>query len=370
MHTDSRASGDTIEAPTEVAVSITEGAGGQLSYREARQSPCMTCTASPCCTHLALARMTLETLTDVDYVTYLLNFEGIVAGLESDARVQVYLHQPCGYLDVPSGLCTVHGTPTQPAVCSHYNAHSCGYRHRMTAEVHSQSPLVDRRRFAWYVEQLSFDDGRQVVGVPDWDEVLAAFRSMPLERHAAPPPPADPIVEEWKAITLGKRATNGHEPTRRRQSDPAVSDPCQGCGAWCCTTLTIVQGEPRTASQIDHFRYTLGFPAVELGVTDEGWVVIVHTTCRHLDGNRCSVFGTDERPLKCSYYDALKCDYRIDFGTPRPDGMVRVSRDQFDVLAEMIAFDELGGILALPPVEAVRDQLEHAERVRAGVASP
>jgi hypothetical protein len=70
--------------------------------------------------------------------------------------------------------------------------------------------------------------------------------------------------------------------------------------------------------------------------------------------------------LKCGYYDALKCTYRVHFGTPRPEELVRISRDQFPILADTLVFDESGQIVAIPPVDALRDRLESEER--AGVA--
>jgi hypothetical protein len=351
----------------DLPVTLSTTATGRLSYQEARQSPCLSCGTSPCCTYLMLRKIEFETLLDVDYAVYLLNFEGIVLGLASDGTVRVYFHQPCGYLDVPSGLCTVHGTPTQPSICVHYNAHSCQYRHAMTADTHPMQPLVDRRRMGWYVEQLSFDDARKVTALPEWSDVLDAFRTMPLERHAAPPPAPDPVTEEWRSIILSGNGSAGRRSTPRRYADPAVSDPCQGCAAWCCKTLVFSREVPQNASQLDYFRYCVGFPGVEIGVADEGWGVVVRTTCRHLEANRCAVYGTDARPLKCSYYDALKCTYRVHFGTPRPDELVRVNREQFAVLADCVAFDTLGRIVALPAVDVLRDRLEDAER--AGAAS-
>jgi hypothetical protein len=279
--------------------------------------------------------------------------------------VDVYFHQPCGYLDVPTGLCTVHGTSTQPSICTHYNDHSCGYRRRMTVDVDPVRPLVDRHRMAWYADQLSFDEARRVVATPDWDDVQEAFRSMPLERRQAPIPPPDPVIEEWRSLTLSRKSSQTELRGMHRYSDPAVSDPCQGCGAWCCKTLLFSRDRPTEISQLDFFRYCLGFPGVEVGVADDGWALIVRTTCRHLVDNRCSVFGLDERPLKCSYYDALKCKYRVHLGTPRPEEIVRVSLGQFEVLAEAAVFDDTGRIVGLPSVDVLRDLLEDAERARA-----
>jgi hypothetical protein len=313
-----------------------------------------------------LRKLELKNLMDVDYVVYLLNFDGIIMGLGADGSVRVYFHQSCAYLDVPSGLCTVHGTPTQPSICVHYNAHSCQYRHAMTVDTHPDQPLMDRRRMEWYVEQLTFDDSRKLTGRPEWADVIDAFRGLPLERHPAPPPPPDPVTEEWRSIVLSSNGSGGPRQSAHRFIEPAVSEPCQGCQAWCCKTLVFSRELPENASQVDYFRYCVGFPGVELGIAEDGWAVIVRTTCRHLDGNRCSVYGTEQRPLKCGYYDALKCTYRVHFGTPRPEELVRISRDQFPILADTLVFDESGQIVAIPPVDALRDRLESEER--AGVA--
>jgi hypothetical protein len=218
---------------------------------------------------------------------------------------------------------------------------------------------------AWFADQLVFGDDRQLVSVPDWDEVVEAFRAMPLERVPAPVPGPDPVIEEWRAIVLSKKPSGGRAQDLFHFAAPTVSDPCQGCGAWCCQTLVFNRGLPTTASQVEFLRYCLGFPAIEVGVAADGWAIIVHTTCRHLDGNRCSVFGTDDRPLKCSYYDALSCSYRGHFGVPQPADIVRVNREQFRVIMDSIVFDELGRILDIPPIDMVRDRIEDVERARA-----
>ncbi len=356
---------ESIEESADVPVAIGIKSDGHLTYQEARRSPCLSCTASPCCTYLLLLDFALESLLDFDYAAYLLNFEGIVLGLGPEAKVDVYLYQPCGHLDVPTGLCTVHGTPSQPSICVHYNDHSCGYRHRMTVDVDPVRPLMDRQRMAWYARQLSFDERRRVTAIPAWGDVLEAFYSMPLERRPAPIPAPDPVIEEWRALTLSKKRSNAEPPITHRFADPVVSNPCQGCEAWCCKTLLFSRDRPTEVSQLDFFRYCAGFPGVEVGVADDGWALIVRTTCRHLEDNRCSIFGSDERPLKCSYYDALKCKYRVHFGTPRPEEIVRVSGSQFAVLAEAVAFDDTGRVVELPSVKELRELLEDAERARA-----
>jgi hypothetical protein len=321
-----------------------------LGWREALATPCFNCPTSPCCTYVMLTKLPLQHLLDLDYALYLSNFEGIYLGIGPDRGARVYFYQHCSYLDADSSLCTVHGTSEQPSICVHYNAHSCQYRHAMTADVHPEQPLMDRRRLRWYAEHCAFDDDRKLVAAPDWDELLEAFRSMPLERQPAAPPEPDPVLS----------MPAHRQPRRLTLADAQVIDPCHGCGAWCCKTLVFSRDRPQTASQLDFFRYCVGFPSVEVGVSDEDWGIVVRTTCRHLEANRCSIFGQDERPLRCSYYDALKCTYRVHFGTPRPDQLVRVTRAQFPVLAAAIGFDELGRIVSLPSVEVLRARIDEA----------
>jgi hypothetical protein len=313
----------------------------------------MSCAESPCCTHLQLQTIEFKTIMDVDFAVYLLNFEGIVLQMAfSGTKAKVLLHQACSYLDVPSGLCTVHGTPTQPSICAHYNPYKCGYRHRLTVEVDPEVPLVDRRRMAWFCDQLAFDDERRIVGMPPWEMTLEAFESMPLDRTPAPVPV--PRTEEWRAVEL----TRANGP--RRFDDPVVSKPCENCAAWCCKTLVFSRARPGNASELDEFRFTSGFPGVEIGYADDGWALIVRTVCRHLEGNRCSVFGTDDRPLRCSYYDEMGCDYRPRFGNPRPENMVLLDREGFGVLMQTVVFDEVGNILAVPPANVLRNIVEDA----------
>ncbi len=340
-----------------------------LSYREALAPPCSSCTSSPCCTHLLLRDFRMDTIMDVDYATFLLNFEGILLAIRPDRQVDVYLYQPCGNLDVDRGLCQVHGSALQPAVCITYQSHTCSYRKVFTTDLHAEKPLLDAHRMAWLAEQITFDDDRRISGFPAWDDLLAGLAALPTERRPAPARGPDPMAEEWRSVVLGHKPDAGDRRGEfHRFSSPAVSDPCEGCGAWCCRTLVFDRGLPQTSSQVEFLRYCIGFPNVEIGLADTGWAVIVHATCRHLDGNRCSVYGQPERPLKCSYYDPFACAYRGHFGVPNPDDIVRVSRHHFPAVADSVVFDGLGRVVAIPPLDVLREQVARAEVAAASAA--
>jgi Fe-S-cluster containining protein len=348
-----------------VPVNLEARPPGGLSLREARQSPCLSCPSSPCCTHLMLRTVELTDLEDVDYAQYLLNFEGLLLGFAADGRVRIYLHQPCGHLDGTTGLCTVHGTDEQPSICVHYADHTCKYRVIMLADAHPAEVLVDRRRLAWWAERVTFDDLRQIETTPEWGDVVRAFARMPLERHPAPPPAPDPVEEGWQAVALGAKPPADAD--LLPWGHTAVSAPCEGCEAWCCSTLVFSRPEPGTASDLDFFRYSLGFPGVRVGVAEDGWAIVVKSRCRHLADGRCSVYGTPERPLRCSSYDPLRCTYRKHFGQPVPDELVLVDLADFPSLAAGVAFDRQGQVKAIAGLDELRGLVAAGIRERSGV---
>lgn len=340
----------------------TLASGGRLSWREARETPCLSCQSSHCCTHLVVSQFEIGSLLDVDYALYLLNFDGILIGLSSEMQATVYLHQSCGYLDQESRLCTVHATPVQPAVCKSYSGYNCVYRTRMNEGIHEE-PVLDRARMQWLAGQLGFDELRRLVAVPEWSGVVDHFKTMPFEHVTAPVPAPDPMLTEWRQVVLGRAPQP--EPSPHLYSEAIVSEPCRGCGAWCCQMLVFQRPVPADASTLEYLRYALGFPSVEIGISDDAWAILVRTTCRHLDDGRCSVFGQDERPLRCGYYDEFSCKYRLHFGTPFPESIVRVSRDAFGTIEQAMAYDEMGRIAAMPPVDEMRQLVAQSERDRA-----
>ena len=148
------------------------------------------------------------------------------------------------------------------------------------------------------------------------------------------------------------------DPTSFGYGDTALKNPCAGCDAQCCRTLVFPHGLPATASNLDYLRFSLGFPGVELGVSDETWTIALRTTCRHLREDQCSIYGQPERPLICSYYDEWSCTYRWEYGQARPDGFLRVRLEDFEALARAFRFDESGAVVEAPSVEALAAQLD------------
>jgi len=321
----------------------------RLSLAEARRSPCLTCSTTPCCTHLPVHTFQMTTLMDLDEARFLLNFDGIELGVSSSGEWSVYYGRPCRFLDTDAGLCTIHATEQQPQICRTYNPYTCWYR-RAFGGASDEFVWVDRAALDRIGEQVVLDEHRTIVEVPSWDDLLAS---------AAPPPPP-PLAAGPRAVplTLGPTRLRSStadaaasrdapaappEPAARTYDD--LRHPCDDCGAYCCTRLVFAKPRPRTHVELDFWRFCLGFPGVEVGIGGDAWSLIVETTCRHLDGaGRCSVYGEPERPLRCSYYDEWKCAYKPRFsGTDT--GFHRMGLDEFDTFLGTLTFDDAGRVL-------------------------
>ncbi|MDX1614735.1 MAG: hypothetical protein R3300_10535 [Candidatus Promineifilaceae bacterium] len=333
---------------------------GRRNYAQALDSPCATCTSAACCRYLPLHTFQITNLVELDHAFYVLNFDYIRLGLSATGEWSIYYAYPCRYLDRQDFSCTVHDKPEHPHICRHYNPYNCWYKRAFTSGLSEEFILVDRRRLNYIAEQIEFDEGRNLVKTPDWPSMMADLAAMPVEEVLDPEPPAaDPVLLAWQELVTTGQAQAAAPPTRSYQE---MRDPCSNCDAYCCTTLVFPHGMPTTIANLDYYQFCLGFPGVELGISDEGWALVIRTTCRHLEAGRCAVFGQPERPLICRYYDELKCTYRVNFGHPRPPAFLRMRLEEYQQILPSFEFDDQGAIVQIAPLEAMRRQVESGWR--------
>jgi hypothetical protein len=338
-----------------------------MNWSQALTSPCSTCEGAPCCSHLTLHEFEVDGLTDLDYARYVLNFDRMLLGISANGKWHVYYRAPCRYLAQDTLRCTVHDTTTQPNVCKSFNPYACWYKAAYDGPVSDTLIQVDRVRLDWILERVQFDEDRGITSMPSQDEMRAVFPTLPVIED--PPGPqdallrADPVYPAWRADTIA--GGPGDQPQPRTFAQ--LASPCDGCGAYCCTSLVFPQRSPHNHAQVDYFRYALGFPGVELGVGAGGWTITILARCRHLDGTRCGVYGKSERPLVCSYYDAHKCGYKHQFAPMRPAGFVRVRYDDFDAVAGAFRFSESGMSTKIPTADEVRAAIEASWRAGATI---
>ena len=309
--------------------SIVTTSSDPRNFVSSLESPCLSCSHSPCCTHLPLNSFQIKTAIDLDHAIYLLNFQNIELGLSSTGDWSAYYKHPCRYLDLSNYHCTIHNQEHQPNICKNYNPYNCWYKKVFTCSKSSSFIRVDKTRMKYILERIQFDQNGELVKVPKWDSLNEELEHVFDEPHAFESYsdfPNDPY-REWKD---GAKKDMAYE--LEVVSIDELENPCSSCAAYCCTSLIFPQLTPASYSGLDYFKFCLGFPGVELGISDQGWAVIIRTKCMHLKDQKCSLFGLPERPFICKYYDEWKCEYKHQFGHARTEGFMRVRLEEFECI--------------------------------------
>lgn len=316
-------------------------ANQQLSFKEAQSSPCMDCQVS-CCRYLPLQDFQITTFAQLDYAFYLCNFANIELALVDGQTWRAHYRAQCSRLD-ESNRCTLHNTPQKPKVCQRYNGYTCFYKPMFECSESDRFIRFDRARLEAFANLLTFDGHRNIVGYPD---IVTLRQSLPVFHEVK----KDPIV-----LTI--------EPS----SNPSLrfsdfQNPCQKCKGWCCVNLSFPFSGIHNVGNLDYVWFCLGFPNVEIGISQEGWTVVIQTSCQFFnptlpEGQFCSVFGTDQRPLQCEMYDASACAYKAQFSTQFPKNYLRVTTAQFHQLASLYCFDEHAQLRHAPNFEELQSLL-------------
>lgn len=341
--------------PVQLRTRETAAARGGYTFEEALVSPCLDCDETVCCQIVFLETFEVATLHDLDRCRYLLNFAGIELGVADNGTWSVAYRVPCRFLDPDTHGCTIHDSPDLPENCRAYDAYDCRYRQVLLRQT-DQIVRLDRRRFEALLGEVRFDRDRRIAALPPWEWVVEVVGAMPFDEPRAEPA-HDAVLDRWRT----EAGTAVAAPERRplRVDHPRLVDPCSGCGAWCCDTLRFPVASPPDHRGLDRLKFALGFPGVEVGITDGEWWLVVKARCRHLADGRCTVYGTADRPLVCSQYDARSCTYVHTHGETRPEGYLRVTLAELRWVAETMAFAPDGDLVAMPPVDDLR---EHVER--------
>ena len=302
-----------------------------LRFTEAQKSPCENCSA-PCCGSLPLHTFTITNYSEVDYARYLLNFSGIELIFLYQKTWQVQLNHQCSRLE--NGWCKLHGTEEKPRICRKYSAYNCLYKPIFFQDENINFIRFNRERFDIWVRHLLFDEDRFVVGQPDVTELLATF----------PPFVQDTVLP--LPVMGGRRAS-------KRLGYFEFQNACKNCSAWCCKSLSFPFDGIQSRANLDYLWFVLGFPGVEVGISEQGWTIVVQTQCRQLEINEkgfgCKIFGQPERPIQCQDYDETTCAYKSHYGLEKEfPSQLSIGLDGFHKLASLYGFTEAGELMDYP----------------------
>jgi Fe-S-cluster containining protein len=295
---------------------------------------------------------------ELDKINYYLNFRSIEICLSADGEWTVYYNYPCRFFDTKKSLCTLHATPQKPGICVNYNPYYCFYKKIAKTRHHSNlgTLWINRERMDFLKSHVYFDEDRRVLEIPEKEKLFEELSRIPYEiPNLVAAPDEDQAIMERKQFISSETNPAG-EGVLKSHLD--LREPCKGCDSYCCQSLVFPQEKPSTYSSLDYLRYALGFPGLELGISDSRWYIIVKTTCLHLDSGRCSIHEKPGRPLICKYYNPMNCFHKSHLVEPGLNGFIRVGYEEFNWLLETYKFDDIGGIIESYDCRSFRAHIE------------
>lgn len=201
------------------------------------KSPCSHCPESPCCTYLPLARLRIETKSDLAGTEVLLRHRYFRLGLKDSGEWMLFYNRECSHLDSSSSKCRLFGRKERPFVCVSFTAHPCWYERVFAGNHASESFLLfGPERLARVAELLEYDESDEIALVPSWRDMIEACRSLPWTE-------VSPGTEEPRDTVLRSFGFKTEVPGRMKH--------------------------------LELFRFRLGFPGIRLGIARDGWYTIV-----------------------------------------------------------------------------------------------
>jgi Fe-S-cluster containining protein len=98
----------------------------------------------------------------------------------------------------------------------------------------------------------------------------------------------------------------------RREDLPAGDCLCSYCTAKCCRYFALPLETPTEREDFEYIRWYLLHDRAAVFTEEGTWYLLVHTTCKHLQGdNRCGIYYS--RPPICREYSTVNCEYEDDW---------------------------------------------------------
>ena len=160
----------STETPEDEPVSALQ------SYVEYHSSnPCEDCNA-PCCNMFILPYPTPFTFMHLDYMRFLVGFEGVTMLLNADGTWQLKVEKRCYHFDEATGRCAIHDISLRPKTCVFFNPSNCFYKRNFTTGNPSDVAILDQAALDQFIDHLKFNNNGEIVetiGVQDVRALLA-----------------------------------------------------------------------------------------------------------------------------------------------------------------------------------------------------
>jgi hypothetical protein len=164
---------------------LPEGTDSLSTWQEAAESPCQRC-ATPCCQVIIFEFGNPTTLSSVDFMEYMLGFEGVELAL-TPSGWKTLVNSTCRYFDGELLLCKLFGQPERPLICSSYDAYKCAYRSWLMEPQRTPFIRVDHDAFQIVRRHLPLNAQGEVITGLSVDQLRTILDvTVPNRRRVAP----------------------------------------------------------------------------------------------------------------------------------------------------------------------------------------
>jgi hypothetical protein len=150
------------------------------------ENPCIGCSA-PCCRILLVPHPTPATLMDLDYIRYMLGFQGVQMILTREGQWRILVEQQCSLLDGATCRCTAHGTSRKPKTCVYFNPYHCWYKRNFHGTNEPPDLIrINAQSLEVLLQHVRFDEDCKISDTPPWEFVRELVRSEAAAAGAVP----------------------------------------------------------------------------------------------------------------------------------------------------------------------------------------
>jgi Fe-S-cluster containining protein len=306
----------TTELKEKIAVS------GPLKVRQDlwHESPCSSCSRTPCCRNLPLAPLRINQQRDFINLILTSCYDGIFPALKKSGEWTVYLERDCRFLNKTEGKCSIHKAAHQSMVCKSYDAHSCWYIDAFDCQNFSTMIPFNTEKMIWFEKEYKQIESRFDVDI-DWNEICSAAYKF----GGGPADAAPRVFDPWTSLKLSFKKSRSEEflffPPYKR---------------------------PESRSHFELLSFRLGFPGIYLAVTDTCWAFMVKT---NLNQSRMNLIRKEYYPAIEHKDGAYSFDRMMKEHNPfseTGEQWIILQRSQLETLKNLTVFDSLGRVRRLP----------------------
>lgn len=176
--------------------------------QEWQKSLCSSCLESPCCSHLPLCSLKIETQSDLIKLSLLSSFYPLKPAIKDNGDFILYYKRDCSNLNRKDFTCKIHNLPHQPIVCVEYKAFRCWYYKAFKTDATPLLLQLNKERIDYLLTVINFSDNGEIESVPDWYSMMNALSQIPMKpmRSTEPilgtkplylyTPPGKPVKQE------------------------------------------------------------------------------------------------------------------------------------------------------------------------------